>query len=181
MSALAAGCKEVCGFDLAESRMQFAQENGIVTNRVEDLEDNSIDFINTEQVFEHLVNPFEVAESLSCKLRLGGFLKISVPAAGDLPRRLQVGNWNAPKYTRDSLNPIAPLEHVNCWNRSSTQAMGERLSLKLREVNLAWQLAFVAHLAIPWTTPVEAIKSFARPIHRTFSSSKLYIWLQRVG
>ena len=51
-AAIAAGCKRVIGFDLADSRVEHARLNGIQTRQVQEIENQSLDFINTEQVFE---------------------------------------------------------------------------------------------------------------------------------
>ena len=132
-------------------------------------------------MFEHLNDPFEVASALALKLRKGGILKVSVPKASDIERRLANNDWNAPKYTRNSLNPLAPLEHVNCWNLKSLASLGNRVGLELVPFRWTNQWAFFRHGAIPWTAPKEFAKAILRPIHRNYSSYNLYAWLKRTA
>lgn len=62
-----------------------------------DLESESFDFINSEQVFEHLVEPRQALASLSRALRCGGLLRISVPNGSDVDARLKLEDRSAPR------------------------------------------------------------------------------------
>lgn len=113
--AAAFGC-EVEGVELSKARVSHASASGISTIDEDEIPKQQYDYINTEQVFEHLPDPFETLQFLLRALRPGGVIKIGVPNGRQIKRRLAVGNWYAPKGSPDSLNPVAPLEHINCYD-----------------------------------------------------------------
>jgi SAM-dependent methyltransferase len=83
-------------------------------------------FINTEQVFEHLVDPGLSGERLVAALRPGGILRISVPNGTNVPELLADADWSAPKGSPRSLNAVAPLEHLNCFSYESLTHFGSK-------------------------------------------------------
>ncbi len=117
-SAQAFGCT-VYGTELSSARIDYTRQTGvrIITN--EEISKLKFDFINAEQVFEHLPNPRETLTQLSQSLKEDGMLKISVPDGGDIKQRLKKWDWSAPKDSKKSLNPVAPLEHINCFTQDS--------------------------------------------------------------
>ena len=123
------GCRSY-GCDLSESRMEFARAHGIQTVAADELPSERFHFINTEQVMEHVVEPQRVAQRLARALVPGGVLKVSVPSgerADLITERLVAGNCRG---TREELMPVQPLEHVNCYTRSSLRNMAQSLGLK---------------------------------------------------
>lgn len=121
----------VYGTELSQARIEYAKASGIKVITWEDIPNYRFDFINTEQVFEHLSEPMETLVHLKRALKPGGMIKISVPNGWDIKRRLRIGDWTAPKGSRNSLNPIAPLEHINCFNHEVIVKMASRVGLKL--------------------------------------------------
>jgi 2-polyprenyl-3-methyl-5-hydroxy-6-metoxy-1,4-benzoquinol methylase len=87
-------------------------------------------FINTEQVFEHLVDPMAELLRLASALRPGGLVRISVPNGTAVESRLSNPDWNAAKGSPRSLNAVAPLEHINCFNHRSLETLGVRAGLR---------------------------------------------------
>jgi SAM-dependent methyltransferase len=155
--ALAYGCA-VSGTELSDARCQYARGRGVEVLTPAEVATRQFDVINTEQVFEHLVEPLDVLVQLSASLAPGGLLKISVPNGWDIARRIGVGDWGAPKDTADSLNPVAPLEHLNCFNHDALIAMAERAGL--RPVNVLTR-------AVRRANPLEAtLGDLARPTLR---------------
>lgn len=63
-------------------------------------------------------------------LRPKGLLKISVPTAHNIKRRLARMDWKAPKGTRLSLNLVAPPEHINFFRRKSLLLMAEAAGME---------------------------------------------------
>lgn len=120
--AQAFGC-EVKGMEISESRIKYAQSQGISAISWNQLSDQKFDFINIEQVLEHLSDPLETMISLKKYLKGNGIVKISVPCGDDIKNRLAIMDWSAPKSSPISLNPVAPLEHINCFNTSSLNKM----------------------------------------------------------
>ena len=123
-------------------------------------------FINTEQVFEHLVDPAGTVKALANALRPDGLLKISVPNAADLDRRLARGHWDAVKHTEDSLNIVHPLEHLNAFTVRALEVMAADAGLRRVKVRLREQYA----AATNWRPPREFVRNLAKPLVRNFGS-----------
>ena len=173
------GC-ESFGFDLSTVRMRAAAQQGIKVLQSEIFPAESFDFINTEQVFEHVADPLALAVKLSKSLRPGGILKVSVPNGTDIIERLKIGNWDAARGTKQSLDPVAPLEHVNCLNEKTLIQMGMAANLIPISKNTLAQFAFLSYKkAINLASPKETLKAFIRPWYRFHNRQSLYIWLQR--
>ena len=173
------GCKSF-GFDLSTVRMRAAAQHGIKVVESENFPVESFDFINTEQVFEHVPDPLALAVKLSKSLRPGGILKVSVPNGTDIVERLKIGNWNAAKRTKQSLNAVAPLEHINCFNEKTLIRMGTTANLIPISKNTLAQFAFLSYKsAFNLSAPKETLKAFIRPWYRFHNRQSLYIWLQR--
>lgn len=103
----------VVGAELSESRIQFAKSKGIrILNSLEDKK-VKFDYINTDQVFEHLDNPSDILLKLVSKLNSRGVIKIFVPNSTSDKRKLLRGKWSPSK---DSFHP---LEHINSFTRTS--------------------------------------------------------------
>jgi hypothetical protein len=99
------------------------------------------DFINTEQVFEHIAAPLDTLTMLAAALRREGLIKISVPDARDLKRRLNVMDWTAPYGSRNSLNDTIPLIHVNSFTHRSLVRMAQLAGLE--PVNIPLRLQYI--------------------------------------
>ena len=127
--AQALGC-EVYGMEVSAPRINYARQTGIHVIDYEEIATLRFDFINTEQVIEHLAEPRKTIDYLRQSLKSGGILKISVPDGADVKQKLKRWNWQAPKASRDSLNPVAPLEHINCFNRDVLVRVARDLSLE---------------------------------------------------
>jgi SAM-dependent methyltransferase len=88
------------------------------------------DLINAEQVFEHLPEPLDTLRHLSRGLKPGGLLRIGVPNGTGLKQSLAAWDWTAPKGSARSLNAVAPLEHLNCFTRTSLLVLAETAGLR---------------------------------------------------
>lgn len=122
--AIAYGCTAF-GTELSQSRVEHAKKFGVSVITWEDISKHQLDFINTEQVFEHISNPLDTLYYLSKSLKPNGIIRISVPDGWDIKKRLAIMDWSAPKGSKNSLNPIAPLEHVNCFSENSLVRMAQ--------------------------------------------------------
>jgi hypothetical protein len=163
------GCRSY-GFDLAPSRMASARSLGIET----DLAGVMFDFINAEQVFEHVTDPSGLAADLMGRLKPGGILKISVPSNHGLKAALARLNDGEKAITRDEIMPLQPLEHVNCFTST-----GLRLLTGLEPVkpSLAARYAFLPGVSM--RHPRMAAKELVRPLVRWRSRTNLYLWFQK--
>jgi 2-polyprenyl-3-methyl-5-hydroxy-6-metoxy-1,4-benzoquinol methylase len=132
--AQAFGCR-VHGTEFSTARVDYAKRTGIEVVLFDELSKFKYDFINTEQIFEHLPDPQETISYLKECLKKDGILKISVPNGWDVKERLGRWNWEAPKGTPDSLSPVAPLEHVNCFNNKSLVAFARNSGFDIVEIS----------------------------------------------
>ena len=108
------GCT-VAGLELAENRLDSAHSRGIATVRWEDLKPDSYDFVNAEQVFEHLPNPSASMRCISSALRLHGVLRIAVPDGRRVEGLLSHLDWSITGPSDGRFMVVHPLEHVNCF------------------------------------------------------------------
>lgn len=116
----------VIGVELCKERLNYARENGI--NAVENLSDigtQKFDFINAEQVFEHIPNPLETLKLLVSRLRNKGIVRIAVPKGRSIEKELSNPDGKASK------NAILPLEHINCFTHRTLQELGEAAGLEV--------------------------------------------------
>jgi 2-polyprenyl-3-methyl-5-hydroxy-6-metoxy-1,4-benzoquinol methylase len=165
------GC-ESYGTELSEDRINYAISNGINVIEWEEIPKHSFDFINTEQVFEHLPNPLDTLIYLNSALKAGGLLKISVPTANDITRRLKLMDWKAPKGTRNSLNPIAPLEHINYFRRNSLLKMAALAGMKEVVMPMRYKYIFTSN----WYRVTRIAKDIFFPMYRNIFKRQNYLF-----
>lgn len=167
------------GHELSETRSAYVRSHGVELVDAASLRDLAVDFINADQVFEHLSDPYETASLLAGALGPGGVLKIAVPRADDIERRLRRPDWNARKFSRHSLNAIQPLEHVNCFSERSLARLLRRVGLERMQIPLGAYGAFLfVRGGIP-SRPVPIAKAVARPLYNRFSRNNLYAWFRK--
>lgn len=168
--AQAFGC-EVYGNELSPARIAYAAKHGINVLPWEAIPAHQFDFINTEQVFEHLPEPLETLRYLQRALKPDGLLKISVPDGADMKQRLAQMDWRAPKGSKRSLNPVSPLEHINCFKRSTLCTMAAKAGLQEAQISLATQYAFATN----WQLPKPALKNLIVPWQRNVLHQGTYL------
>ncbi len=127
--AAAFGCRS-SGVELGRQQAEYARAHGVDVIAFDDLPADAFDFVNTEQVFEHLVEPREVVRRLGASLVDGGWLKVAVPSGDGIVDRLRNPDWTAPRRSSNSLNAVAPLEHLNCFTKRALVELGEQGSLR---------------------------------------------------
>ncbi len=103
------------GVEIAADRILYAQTLGIeLVPTLEDLSHGILfDFINAEQVFEHVADPRSEITALIAKLRPGGVMHIAVPNGEPDIIRARKGLWRPVK------GATQPLEHVNAYTAKS--------------------------------------------------------------
>lgn len=162
---------EVYGIELSEARIDYARALGLKVLTWDELPDHQFDFINADQVFEHIPCPLETLRHLVGSLVPGGLLKISVPDGRDIKRRLRIGDWGAPKGSRNSLNAVSPLEHINCFTHDAVVKMSSMAGLEEVKIPAFIQLAYTAD----WRRPHETVK---RLIYRNILSRGTYLFFR---
>lgn len=120
----------VLGHELSLAKADRAAMYGVKNLSQQELSAHSFDFINADQVFEHLTNPLETLVELVRILRPDGIIRISVPDGWNIKKRLRSANWLAPKQSPHNLNPVAPLEHINCFNHAALLNMANKAGLE---------------------------------------------------
>lgn len=167
------GC-ESYGMELSKEKIKYATANGIKVIAWNELPKHSFDFINTEQVFEHISNPLDTLIYLKDALKDNGILKISVPTANDITRRLKLMDWKAAKGTRNSLNPVAPLEHINYFRRNSLIKMATLAGMEEVVVPMRTQYSHTSN----WHGAKQIAKNILLPIYRNFLKRQNYLFFR---
>lgn len=126
---------DVGGTEFSKTRLDHAHRVGVKVIKFRDIAKNQYDFINTEQVVEHLPQPVEDLKVLAGALKRGGILKISVPNGSCVHKIIGDEGWGRGKDSTKSLNPIAPLEHINCFDENAVIRLASRVGLKPLSVN----------------------------------------------
>ncbi len=108
------------GLEVSPSRVAYAQTNGLKVVTPADISPESYDFINAEQVFEHLSDPAAVLQSCHAWLKPRGILRIAVPNGAATPQKIEGGTWSIGEM------PTIPLEHINTFTPASLRTFGER-------------------------------------------------------
>ena len=120
----------VYGHELSPSKVVSAAGKGINNLSPQELSGQTFDFINADQVFEHLPDPLETLKMLAQSLKQDGLIRIGVPDGWNIKRRLKSANWQVAKQAHNSLNPVAPLEHINCFNHHALVNMARIAGLE---------------------------------------------------
>jgi SAM-dependent methyltransferase len=167
------GC-ESYGTELSEERIKYATSNGINVIAWDEIPKHSFDFINTEQVFEHIPNPLDTLIHLKNALKSDGVIKIIVPTANDIMRRLQIMDWTSQNSTRNSLNPVAPPEHINYYRRRSLIRMAELAGME--EVSIPMKIQYMYKSNCRGVKGV--IKNVFLPIYRNILKRQNYVFFR---
>ncbi|MDR2877077.1 MAG: class I SAM-dependent methyltransferase [Chromatiales bacterium] len=160
------------GTDLATRLVAQARDKGIKAIGVTELNTQRFDFINTEQVFEHLARPLDVLRQLREILGKTGVIKISVPEGRGLEKRIPLMDWSAPRWDKRYLVAATPLIHINTFTQRSIAAMAKRAGLNALTVPIRH------HYSLCDTSSLHTIgKSLVRPLYRRLIGSN-YVFLQ---
>jgi len=169
------GC-DAYGTELSEERIKYARSNGVKILKWDEIPEHSFDFINTEQVLEHLPDPLNTLRYLKSALKPDGIIKISVPAANNIRQRLKNMDWKARRGTRNSLNPVAPLEHLNFFTRDALLHIAAEAGMK--EIVIPLGLEY-KHLnfrgGLKWT-----VRGLLNPIRRNILKNQNYFLFRNI-
>lgn len=139
----------VSGYDFADDRQAEAAQRGIAMITDAQIDELKFDFINTEQVFEHLSDPGASFGRLSQALNPGGVLKVSVPFSKSIENGDFKLDWNAGRYERNTVNAIAPLEHLQYYRKPSLNTLAAANGLEAVKVSVLDELNSFIDLAKP--------------------------------
>lgn len=114
----------IVGLEVSPTRVQFAREKGLeVVQSLAEVGSQKFDFINAEQVFEHIPQPLETLKTLARHLKAGGVIRIAVPDGKGMASELQKPSWKASK------SALHPLEHINCFTHQTLKLLGDKAGL----------------------------------------------------
>lgn len=169
------------GCDLSPACVAYARGKGVGIASQEDLDrgGSDFDYINTEQVFEHIGDPGGEAKRLAANLRPGGLLKVSVPSGIGMVDRVRRGSWDAAKYSKDSLNAVQPLEHINAFTDRTMEELGRFAGLERIRIPYRHRFAFLRHKGAVPLAPKALGVSLLRPWHRFNNALSLHYWYRK--
>lgn len=123
------------GLESSSIRIENAARFGIQTISWSDIGAMQFDFVNCNQVLEHVSAPFETLVHLKRALRDDSLLLLSVPDCWRLRRNVYVRDWDGSKSgSRRSMRVAHPLEHINSFTNLSLIALANRAGFTLAEV-----------------------------------------------
>jgi SAM-dependent methyltransferase len=180
LMAKAFGC-DVYGTELSVIKRKRAEENGI---KVIDLDEDRrcrFDFINVDQVVEHIREPLTLLSSLKELLKHDGLIKVCVPDGGDIKKRLQIMDWKAPRWTANSLHPVHPLEHVNCFCHDSLIMLSKMAGLEVVHLPKAKKFPLlIRNNPLGSWHPKDILKSLWAEWRYNFNRPATYLFLRAV-
>jgi transcription elongation factor Elf1 len=171
--AMGFGCK-VWGVELSEERARHGASVGLRVISLADLPSRRFHFINTEQVFEHLTEPRLVLGKLRDAMASDGILKISVPNAVSVLKKISQGQKFGALSADDQM-PIAPLEHINAFTHDSLVAFGQEFGLQ----PLRPSLLRLYNSASGLLQPKNLARVLARPIYRHIFPRTTFVYFVR--
>jgi SAM-dependent methyltransferase len=171
--AMGFGCR-VAGVELSQERIRDALATGLEVIEGNDLPKRAFRFVNTEQVFEHLLEPGAVLQKLVESLTDDGVIKISVPDSSTALRQLRREGEFA-KLAAEQQMPIAPLEHINCFDYKSLVSMGRKAGLKPLRPRFRKLLNGASGLF----QPRNLARTMARPIYRHVYPRTTFVYFVR--
>jgi len=127
--ARAQGCRTT-GAEVDPAARARLDAAGHATVDHDRLPDAAFDLVNLEQVLEHVLEPRTVLAQVAAAVRPDGLVRVCVPNGGPVRALLATADWTAPKGSDRSLNAVAPLEHVNCFDHRSLVAVGVAAGLE---------------------------------------------------
>lgn len=175
--ALAHGC-QVFGYDVDITAQEFCSKRGIQMLQWEELQNYDYDFINCDQVFEHVANPLQLIHHLSQYLSPKGFIKISTPQDKVLPNFLKKIELTRVDHDLNAttLDALYPLIHINLFSRKGLIKLGEKAYLKPYKLPLAKWLG-AGQL---WNLPRQINRNLRTPFKR-WQGTDNYLWFTKTN
>lgn len=172
--ALAYGC-EVYGHEVNAGCAQFCASRGIRMLARDEIAGRRFDFINADQVLEHVADPRETLQLLAASLADDGLVKVSVPGSPTLRRIIADSHGDSDKVVRkECIKPLFPLVHVNLFSPHSLRALGATAGMApYRPPFMTWLGA-----GQMWNTPRQLNRNLVVPFKRFFQRGT-YLWLKK--
>jgi hypothetical protein len=94
-----------------------------------------------------------------------------------MKKRLRAMDWQAPKESKNSPNPISPLEHINCFTHRSLIRMADICGLEPLKFSLGVWYASM----INWKPIKQLLKNSLRPLYRNLFPRATYLFFRQAG
>jgi hypothetical protein len=85
-------------------------------------------------------------------------------------------DWKAHKGSKNSLNAVAPLEHINCYRRASIVKMAKVAGMEEVLIPLTHQYQYTTN----WNGVKQAIRNLVRPICRNVLRISNSVFIRKV-
>ncbi|MBI5816654.1 MAG: class I SAM-dependent methyltransferase [Nitrospinae bacterium] len=144
---------DVWGIEVSGEKVERAAGWGILAP--DESVAGSFDYVNADQVMEHLHSPLETMKTIAGYLRPGGIARIGVPDGSGIKEEF------AGRGVSPGLNLAFPLLHLNVFNESSLRNLGKLAGLT--PYSPPRRKIFVT---TNWTPLKRAILSVWRPLWR---------------
>jgi SAM-dependent methyltransferase len=162
---------EAWGTELSLSRRVHAEKSGIHVVPDAGLPDGSFGLINIDQVLEHVPSPRDTLGLLTAKLHPGGVLRVGVPNGLRVRRALRSFDRELKKPRLGRLNPVAPLEHLNCFTARPLLRLAGACGL--RRVRPTWKVLLESFVFPPGIAA--KLRTLLRPFYlRSGFATQLY-------
>ena len=173
--ALAHGC-EVYAVEVNRDAAAFCASRGIKMVTLADLKSLKFDFINVDQVMEHLSDPRTIARELAASLKAGGMMKWSTPHHPKLPGLLRAAESDGTNAVLNpvTLDPLEPLGHVNLFCGTTLEVLGRQVGLQPVQLPF-WKWLGAGQL---WNIPRQLNRNLTVPIKR-WRAHGAYRWFQK--
>ncbi len=163
---------EAWGTELSPTRRAHAAQSSIRIAADAELPAAAFGLINLDQVLEHLPEPRETLAVLATKLHPGGIIRVAVPNGTRVVRALRAFDRELAKPRLGRLNPVAPLEHLNCFTARPLRRLAGACGLQ--RVLPTWP-ALLRAVAFP-PRRVAGLKALLRPFYlRSPFATQLYL------
>jgi len=162
---------DVSTLELSQSRSRHLQLAGItvINSLIDKIE--YFDFINCDQVFEHLCNPIVNLTEINKSLKSGGVVKISIPYSPVS----WLSTWSLARFGKGKgtlPDIMAPLEHLNYCNRKGLRILAEHAGFEVINISL---FDYFLHFKIIGSSFSTTIKNIARPFYRYFFANVIFL------
>ena len=173
--ALAYGC-DVYAVEVDSLAADFCKSRGIKLITHQQIKEYKFDFINVDQVMEHLNDPKETALNLTQSLKSGGFMKWSTPQSNTIQKQLISAERDGFYYIFEGkrLKDLEPLVHVNLFSNYSLKYLAKTVGLEC--VNLPFWKWFGAGQL--WNMPRQLNRNLITPWKR-WRALDSYLWFRK--
>jgi SAM-dependent methyltransferase len=170
--ALAFGC-DVSAVEINPHAAEFLRSRGITIMEEDRLPEAGFDFINMDQVLEHLADPRAVFRKLVRALRPGGWIKLSTPDDPELARQMRRGALRQ-LPSMQALDALVPLIHINLFSSATLGDLAAQENLR------PFRLPFWAGVGAGqmWNLPRQLNRNFRTPWKR-WRMQGAYRWFRK--